>query len=312
MSRVWLVLYLATWVLHFVLVSYVLVGSGYALGQSLRGRDDDPLAARIRDLLPFMLGCGITAGVAPLLFLQLLHQERFYTANLLLGPRWGAVVPALIVGFYALYLQKAATTPRWRRLALAAATGCFLFVAWSWTELHLVMRDTPSWVAMYAAGERFYGQSGVLPRLLLWLGVMPVLFAGLAAWWSRGAERQRLAVVAFVGHVIAGVAVAWLSARGSSVDPVARGWLYLLIAAVVIELVGWGLVLRRPDGPGLTIVTGAATAAMLGLAIVRESPRLALVTARPAALEASGVWVFAITAVFAVAAIAWVVKTIRD
>lgn len=312
MSRAWLVLYLATWVLHFVLVSHVLVGSGYALVQSLRGRDDDPLAARARDLLPFMLGCGITAGVAPLLFLQLLYQERFYTANLLLGPRWGAVVPALIVGFYALYLQKAATTATWRRLALAAATGCFLFVAWSWTELHLVMRDDPSWVAMYAAGDRFYGQSGVLPRLLLWLGVMPVLFAGLAAWWARGAERQRLAIVAFAGHVIAGVAVAWLSARGSSIDPGTRGWLYLLIAALVIEVFGWVLVLRRPEGPGLAIVTGAGTAAMLGLAVVRESPRLALVSAHPAALEARGAWVFAVTAVFAVAAIAWVVKTIRE
>ena len=88
----WLVLYLVTWALHAVFVGYVLVGSAYALVQVLR-RAEDPIAERARDLLPFMLGCGITAGVAPLLFLQLLYQERFYTANLLLGPRWGAVVP---------------------------------------------------------------------------------------------------------------------------------------------------------------------------------------------------------------------------
>jgi hypothetical protein len=65
----------------------------------------------LKNLLPFMLGLGITAGVAPLLFLQLLYQHRFYSANLILGPRWGAVVPALITGFYALYLVKATTRP---------------------------------------------------------------------------------------------------------------------------------------------------------------------------------------------------------
>jgi len=189
----WLVLYLLTWALHAVFVGYVLVGSAYALVQSLR-KADDPIAERARDLLPFMLGCGITAGVAPLLFLQLLYQERFYTANLLLGPRWGAVVPALIAGFYALYLAKAASSLRWRRIALAIATGAFLFVAWSWTEIHLVMRDDTVWRSMYGAGDRLYGQSAVLPRLLLWLGAMPILFATVSLWLCG--PSRRLAAVA--------------------------------------------------------------------------------------------------------------------
>jgi hypothetical protein len=94
----WLVLYLASFALHAVFVSYVVAGTGYALVAAVR-RSADPIAARVRDWLPFMLGAGITAGVGPLLFLQLLHQRRFYTANLLMGPRWGAVVPALILGF---------------------------------------------------------------------------------------------------------------------------------------------------------------------------------------------------------------------
>ncbi|MBA3395890.1 MAG: hypothetical protein H0T89_24880, partial [Deltaproteobacteria bacterium] len=202
---VWLALYIVTWVLHVVFISYVLAGSTYALVQALR-RSEDPLAERVRDRLPFMLGCGITAGVAPLLFLQLLYQERFYTANLLLGPRWGAVVPALIVGFYSLYLAKAATTLRWRRLALATAVACFLFVAWSWTELHLVMRDHAAWRAMYGAGERLYGQGDVIPRLLLWLGAMPAVFGLVAIWWSTAVERRRLAVIALAGHLACGAA----------------------------------------------------------------------------------------------------------
>ncbi|HEX8107076.1 MAG TPA: hypothetical protein VF516_05070, partial [Kofleriaceae bacterium] len=173
-ESLWLALYLVTFALHAVLVSYVAAGAGYALVAAAR-RSADPIAARTRDWLPFMLGAGITAGVGPLLFLQLLYQRRFYTANLLMGPRWGAVVPALIVGFYALYLAKA--SERRRRLGLGVATACFAFVAWSWTELHQVMLDDAGWRAMYAAGERFHGGAAILPRLATWLGAMLALFA---------------------------------------------------------------------------------------------------------------------------------------
>ena len=308
----WLVLYLVTWALHFVFVGYVLVGSAYALVQSLRRRDDDPIAARARDVLPFMLGCGITAGVAPLLFLQLLYQSRFYTANLLLGPRWGAVVPALIVGFYALYTAKAATTVRFRRLALATATACFVFVAWSWSELHLVMADDPAWRAMYAAGARFYPQGTVLPKLVLWLGVMLVAFAAVAAWWAPAALRRRLAAVAIAGHVIAGAAAGLVAVRGGSIPAAAHPWLYLLAVAVAVELVGWGLVVVAPDGAGVTVATGAATAALLVGTVVRESPRLAqLVPPRPEAASAGGAWAFALVGALAIVLIAWVVQTIR-
>jgi hypothetical protein len=311
-ATLWLVLYLLTFALHAVFVSYVLAGTAYAFVQAIRRRDDDPIAERVRDRLPFMLGCGITAGVAPLLFLQLLHQRRFYTANLILGPRWGAVVPALIVGFYALYLAKAATTIRWRRIALGAGLACFAFVAWSWTELHLVMQDEPAWRAMYAAGDRLYAQAGVVPRLLLWLGAMATLFASVAVWWAAGTERRRLAVIALVGRAISVAAAGWLYARGGSIEGAAHGWLYVLIAALVVEAAAWLWTWRRPDGPGVLVVTAAGTAALVAGAIVREAPRLAILDLpRPAALEASGVAVFLTTLVLGALLIAWVVKTIQ-
>jgi hypothetical protein len=300
----WLVLYLLTWALHAVFVGYVLVGSAYALVHALR-KSDDPIAQRARDLLPFMLGCGITAGVAPLLFIQLLYQERFYTANLLLGPRWGAVVPALIAGFYALYLAKAATSLKWRRIALATATTCFLFVAWSWTELHLVMRDRAAWREMYAAGDRVYGQGDVIPRLLLWLGAMLILFAVTSLWLAPSGDRRRLRVIALAGYAICGAAVAWILVRGGAVDGAAHGWLYLLVIGVAISIGAW--LWLSP-----LVITAATTAALLAGAIVREAPRLAVLEpARPAARDAAGFPVFAITLVLGVLAIALIVKTIR-
>lgn len=308
----WLALYLGTFALHAVFVSYVLAGTGYALVQSLR-KADDPIAAAVRDRLPFMLGCGITAGVAPLLFLQLLYQRRFYTANLLMGPRWGAVVPALIVGFYALYLAKAKTSQLLRRLALAVGTVCFVFVAWSWTELDQLMQAEPAWRAMYAAGQRIYGAAAIYPRLLLWLGAMLTLFAIVASWWATGGERRRLAILGLVGRAISVIAALVLARSGGALDGSAHGWLYLLIAALAIEAGGWLWTMRTPDGAGLTLVTGAGAAALVCATIVREAPRLALLEPpRAEAAAAAGFPVFALTLVTGIATITWIWRAIRS
>ena len=123
-TATYLVLYLVTLAAHFAFMGYVLAGSGYvavsALSQRAGGAsgadesiaDESIVAPILRDWLPFALGTAITAGVAPLLFLQVLYKEHFYTANLLLFYRWLAVVPVLIAGFYLLYLQKSQTAAR--------------------------------------------------------------------------------------------------------------------------------------------------------------------------------------------------------
>jgi len=310
-AAVWLALYVLVFALHAAFVGYVVIGTAYAFVQALR-RAEDPTAERIRDRLPFMLGCAITAGVAPLLFLQLLYQRRFYTANLLLGPRWGAVVPALIAGFYALYLAKAASRLSWRRLALGGGLLCFLFVAWSWTELHLLMRDEPAWRELYAAGTRIYADAGVAPRLVLWLGAMAALFAAIAVWWERGAARRPIAAIALAGLAVATIGAGWLAARGAAAPDAAHGWLHLAIAATAVTIGAWIWTWLRPDGAGASVVAGATAAALLSGAVVREAPRLALLEApRPAALEAGGLPVFLATLVLGALAIAYVARLIR-
>jgi len=307
-ESLWLALYLASFALHAVFVSYVAAGTGYTLIAALRGAPD-PIAERTRDWLPFMLGAGITAGVGPLLFIQLLYQRRFYTGNLLLGPRWGAVVPALILGFYALYLAKASS--RWRRFALGVGLACFAFVAWSWTEIHLVMMDDAAWRAMYGAGTRMYLSLDVVPRLAIWLGAMLALYAMVAAWSAASGERRRLAVLALVGLVASAATAAIQAGTRGALDP-AHGWTYVLMLAAAAATVGWAWILRRPDGPGLALATGATTAALLAGAVVREAPRLAMIErGRASASESGGLVVFFVTLAVGVAAITWVIRTVR-
>ena len=308
-ESLWLALYLLTFALHAVFVSYVAAGTGYALVAAVR-RSADPIAARARDWLPFMLGAGITAGIGPLLFIQLLYQRRFYTANLLMGPRWGAVVPALIVGFYALYVAKAAA--RWRTLALAAGLACFAFVAWSWTELHLVMLDDPGWRAMYASGARFTFDLAIVPRLATWFGAMAALFAVFAAWQAAPAERRRLAGVGLVGLIVCG-AISSAGFAGDHAAALAHGWTYVLVVAAAGAVAGWVWTLRRPERPaGLRLATAATAVALLAGTIVREAPRLALIErSRETAANAGGIAVFVVTFALGVALIGWIVRSVR-
>src|SRR6476620_4982881 len=102
----YLTLYLGTLLLHVLPMAYVVAGSALLMPRVLTQPHliADPLTLHLRQWLPFVLSAAITAGVAPLLFLQILYQREFYTANLLLFNRWMAILPVLIAGFYMLYL----------------------------------------------------------------------------------------------------------------------------------------------------------------------------------------------------------------
>jgi hypothetical protein len=305
-----LALYVASLALHAVFVGYVVAGSAYVLVQALRRRDD-ALAERVRDRLPFMLGCGITAGVAPLLFVQLLHQKRFYTANLLLGTRWLAVVPALIAGFYALYLAKKAI--KWRKRALAVALACFAFVAWSWSELHELMLADATWRDFYAAGEHVYVAASIGPRLIVLGGAMATTFAMLAAWSADATARRALARIALCARLVSGGGALWLAHAGFVVAGPARAWLAVLAAALVVEAGAWLVVWRSSGTRALAVATAAGSGAIVAAVIVREAPRVALIEpVHPLAASAGGTVVFAIAALAGVAAIAWIWRTVSS
>lgn len=129
----YLTAYVVTLAVHVVFMNYVLAGTGYLAVAFLRptGRADAASVAVVKDWMPLMLSGAITAGIAPLLFVQLVYKREFYTANLLLFNRWMAILPVLVVGFYALYLLKSAwlyRRPRWAAAAVAVVPlACVAF-----------------------------------------------------------------------------------------------------------------------------------------------------------------------------------------
>ncbi|MBL8809516.1 MAG: hypothetical protein JNM43_05020 [Planctomycetaceae bacterium] len=192
----YLTIYVLTLVVHVVLMAYVLGGSLWLTWASLfpgkekTPRTMQPVARLLRDWMPFALSGAITAGVAPLLFVQILYQQQFYTANLLLGWRWMVVIPVLIVVFYLLYVVKSRAIASWalplRVLLACGVATCFLFVAFCWTANHLLSLDQSQWPTVFQSGNAVTSAITLALRLATWVcGTLPVMSL-LGLWQLRG------------------------------------------------------------------------------------------------------------------------------
>ena len=312
--------YTATLIVHVIFMNYVLGGTAYLAYRSLRRRvDGDPIVETARDWMPFTLSAAITAGIAPLLFLQILRQHAFYTANLLLFHRWMSIVPVLIVGFYLMYLLK--SRPWHSKATPWLAVGSFLCIAWtglSWTENHLLSLGSMTvWTSVYESKAMWFRDARVGLRFGVWLfGSLPT-FAMLMAWQLKLAQKRTPSPMAGCTRVLGQVAMAGLSvaapaaalyylrSRGDS-GPLA-GWpiaAALVIAGGTAQWYVWRRfrIAGGFDHAGLWFLTACVLATLGGATWLRECIRNAA-SAREStgvSARAGSVGGFAVFAVFLV------------
>lgn len=302
----YLVLYLTTLVVHVVFMNYVLAGTAYLAVCSLipaasadQKPGEHPFSALLRDWMPFILSAAITAGIAPLLFLQILYQRSYYTANLLLFHRWMIILPVLIVGFYLLYLLKSRLTERsvvlLRTAVGIAAFVCFAFVAWSWTENHLLSLAESAWPEQYASGRLTYRSPELFPRLALWFsGAFPTMALCVSGqvWYlrSRGLPVANQAVlrcarIAMAGLVVAAICAVWYAfalpndVRSRITAPDARGFLPLAVIGWGIQFAGWRILSKGIELSfnRLAVLAAGLAMTLVGMTVLREMRRLAAI-----------------------------------
>ena len=299
----YLTLYVVTLVIHVVFMNYVLAGGGYlAVGSFLGSRRDANNATGdatsiLRDWMPFAVSATITAGVAPLLFLQILYQRDFYSANLLLFHRWMSIVPVLIVGFYLSYLYKGRTIGHrsavWRTVIGVVAFACYFFTAYSWTENHLLSQRRDIWPVFYASERMMYFTPSLWLRLGLWVSGSVATMVTIVSWqlWFarrhggdvREGEARRAATLALCGiGVSVACAAAYTAALGDGVFKVVTGALgapYLVAAMVglAVQAAVWIAQRRSQEFRGgfLAFASAGALLSIIGMTVVREAIRLA-------------------------------------
>jgi hypothetical protein len=340
----YLLLYVATFAVHHAFMHYVVAGSLYiawatlAPGKEATPRADQPLACLLRDWLPFVLSAAITAGVAPLLFVQIVYPRHFYTANLLLGWRWMIVVPVLIAAFYLLYVIKSKALPKWPLAARGAVVVftavLFLFVGFCWTANNLVAAASERWPDVYATGNVSLSVPSVILRTLIWLGIAFSSLAAIAGWQIDAMNRhgdapdsfeaRRLAFVALGGLAISGIAamvyIAILPEEVRTLLLSRFAFAYVVLAAIGagVQAGVWTQTLRRGLNRTLLLIALAAwIVTLLCASVVREAIRLAttdiaaLFPRHADASEMGGLSVFLIFTVINTAIIAGCVVLVR-
>ena len=179
-----------TFTLHILAMNVTVGGTVIAVVSDYLGRrrQDERyrrLAAHVVALLPLTLAATITLGVAPLLFIQTLYGQFFYTSSILLAWPWMAVVPLVVVAYYGIYLYawQGDRLGDWRIWVGAGSALLLIVVAFLYVNNITLMLTPDRWRDIYASHSNGLflntGEGTLVPRLLHFLVAAPAV-AGAA------------------------------------------------------------------------------------------------------------------------------------
>jgi len=181
-----------TLTLHLLAMNFVIGGSLLLLWARFRKKlGHEGAAYFLGSGLPLGVSYIITLGIPPLLFVQVLYGQLFYSSSILLGAFWIQVIPLVILAYTGFYYHKfnRFQRPRYQSLIIAVSVIFLLYVGYIYVSNLTLSMSPEKWLAMYAqsagGGVLHHGEPSLHPRLLLFLsGAFAV--AGLALIW-RGA-----------------------------------------------------------------------------------------------------------------------------
>jgi hypothetical protein len=241
-----------TFFLHMLFMNLALGGTILAaFGQlAAGGRGGDhrvALARRLMTVNTYAISLAITTGVAPLLFVQVLFQQYFYTATILIAWVWLFFLVLLMLGYYAAYLYKFKGAPArgdggtgW----LIVSAVMFLVIAMVHVAVNLIHAQPDKWTTFADNPWAVLADPAYFPRLLHFV-LAAVGFAGLVgAWWAVREARAGRDV-----ELNSGIArFAWQWVLWTTVLQVVDGFvlLFVLPREVLVGLMRGGVATLAP------------------------------------------------------------------
>jgi len=309
----WLLQFLLvfTFVLHLLAMNSLLGGVIFLTVSSFLGRRDSrhrEFTRRVSRVMPPVTAFTITLGVAPLLFVQLVYGQLFYTTSALMAWYWLAVVFLVLLGYYGVYwyqMEHDELGPKAVWVILVTAI-LFVHVAFLFTQNMTAMLHPQDFYSLYMNGRvgSILGPVTVLniARLAHFV-VAAVALAGLGAalvshrWKTESPDLadwgRRYGVSLFMGATLVQYLVGlWflfslpVEIRQALVgDKLAVG---ILASAIVLALLA---VLSAPRNLLVSSVAILGTVSMM--AVVRHFVRMAYLAPYfdPHALPVQGQWV---------------------
>jgi len=283
------------------------------------------IAERLFHALPFFMAFGINAGIVPLLFLQVLYPQFFYPATILQAWFWFAVIPLLLIAYYAVYL---ASFGKFRVTAAQLATVLIYLIGLMFSSAMTLSANPQEWPEIFLNANRggavhglyLYFSFEVLLRFLLVIGMafgtLAAYFVAVAEWFAKSTEDKndlrKLASLYLLGafiYFVAGVLYAtsimgeipllWFTVAGAS-----------LLAGVLLSVAYW----NKPHRVTAVALIVAQLLVLASNAIARQWAQVGelLKWYDPAKTPVRGEWgsfaLFIVTLVAAIVIISWIVK----
>lgn len=190
-------LLIVTFILHILAMNFMLGGGVVALLAKWRAKSGTAGARMFLDVakrLPVLLPAAITLGIAPLLFMQVLYGQFFYTSSILMAWPWFLVLVLLTLAYYGFYyvsFRSGRNPGRAGGVMLSSVVLVFL-IGFLFTN-NITLSQTPArWGAKYFASAAGWhlnlSEPTVFPRYLHFfvaavaVGGLLLVFMALANW----------------------------------------------------------------------------------------------------------------------------------
>jgi hypothetical protein len=194
-------LLIVTFFLHIVAMNCMLGGGVLALVSKWRSKDRENgnrLFFDVAKKLPSLLPATITLGIAPLLFVQVLYGQYFYTSAIIVAWPWFMVLVLLTIAYYCFYYASFQSVQHAGRAGKALLFSVILVFIIGFVYCNnLTLSETPSrWAGKYFADPGGWNlnlsEPTLFPRYLHFMvaavavGGLFLVFVALANWKRDG------------------------------------------------------------------------------------------------------------------------------
>lgn len=328
------ILLLLTFVLHLLLMNTVLGGTVIVAVHALRKPASEQ--GPVRDFatrLPTALALAINLGVPPLLFVQVLYGNFFYTSSVIMALWWLGIVGLVMLAYYGLYIFAINHDELGTRRIAVIVLALLLLVATSFVFSNnmTLMLQPERWLAWFERRDGALlnlGDPTLIPRWLHML-VGSIAIGGLAlslfhvrrASWGApdAAEGIETGLRWFSHATYAQIALGIWFLMALPRDLMLRfmGGDTLATAAFILGLIGTALALLAARARSVALAVGAAVGTVTVMAVMRTSLREGYLApwAQPQPVnfvETSPLVLFLASAVCGVAAIIWMLRLMRS
>jgi hypothetical protein len=137
------VLLIFTFFIHMILMNFLLGGSLLTVWDLFTGK----LEKKASGSIPTLVALTVNFGVPPLLFVQVLYGQLFYSSSVMLAIPWILVIPILILAYYGAYIfvKRADKSPVLSKAALLFTSLSLLYIAFIFVNNNTLAIQPDRW-----------------------------------------------------------------------------------------------------------------------------------------------------------------------